>query len=141
MILRILVAALLAVVLSGCGDKGPKMYPVSGTVKFDDGSIPTGEIRVIRFEPASFASGTPDPSTKAAQATINPDGTYKLSTVEADDGAREGDYKVTFTIRETYRGTDSVIDEKFTTAAKTPHSATVKAGGDNRFDFVIEKKK
>jgi major membrane immunogen (membrane-anchored lipoprotein) len=141
MILRILAVVLLTVVLSGCSKSGPKMYPVSGNVKFDDGTIPTGEIRVIRFEPAAFATGKPDPMTKAAQATINPDGTYKLSTLDVDDGAREGDYKVTFTIRETYRGTDSAVADKFTTAEKTPLSASVKPGGDNHFDFVIEKKK
>src|SRR5207248_8852791 len=30
--------------VAGCGDSGPKMYPVSGTVTFDDQPIPEGDI-------------------------------------------------------------------------------------------------
>src|SRR5690606_7322973 len=41
----------------GCGPKKPEMYKVTGTVKYADGTVPQGEVRIIRFEPESFASG------------------------------------------------------------------------------------
>jgi hypothetical protein len=42
--------------LSGCGDRGPKLYRVSGTVTYDGQPIPDGE---IRFSPLS-GQGRPD---------------------------------------------------------------------------------
>lgn len=130
----------LAIVGSiGCGPKKPEMYKVTGTVKYADGTVPQGEVRIIRFEPESFASGRAEIGTKTAQADIQPDGTFQLSTVDPNDGAFPGNYKVTFTIRGSYTGGESGVHPKYTTAATTPHSATVGKGQKNHFDFVIEK--
>lgn len=128
--------------VAGCSEPGPTRVKVSGTVKYSDGSIPTGEVRTIRFEPASLATGAADPKTKAASGTIESDGTFRLSTVDPNDGAFPGDYKVTFTIKQTYSGdNDMLVAPEFMTASTTPLSATVKLGETNKFDFTIEKKK
>lgn len=48
--------------LAGCGPAGPKVYPISGTVTYEDGSIPQGEIVEVQFTPIS-------PAQKASPAT------------------------------------------------------------------------
>ena len=49
-------AAAAVVAVSGCGDKGPKMYKVSGTVKYTDGTPVRGGVEggraAISFAPA-----------------------------------------------------------------------------------------
>lgn len=125
----------------GCGGaSGPKRVPVSGTVKYEDGSIPTGAVTTIRFEPATGAAAA-DPTTKAASGTIGPDGTYQLTTVEENDGAFPGDYKVTFTIKKEYATSEMLVAPEYTQAATTPHSATVTLEGENKFDFTIKPRK
>lgn len=126
---------LLAIVLlAGCGGK-PGLHPVSGKVTFKGGKLPPAEIAIIRFEPVTGT--TAEGETKGASGDIQPDGTYQLTTLDRNDGAYAGDYKVSFTIVKTYQGQEPLIDKKFTTAASTPHSATVTAGGANRFDFEV----
>jgi len=68
-------AALLAVVLAGCG--GERVYPLSGTVTYQGKPVPTGN---IVFEPDA-AAGNKGP---AAFATIK-DGHY-----DTRDGASRG---------------------------------------------------
>ena len=135
---------LCSVVLStsfGCGGTtGPKRVPVSGTVKYEDGSIPTGAVTAIRFEPARGGNAA-DPNTKAASGTIQPDGSYQLTTVEENDGAFPGEYKVTFSVMKDYGDNISLVAQEFTNAATTPHSATVTLDGENKFDFTIKPRK
>ena len=137
-----LVAALLLLApLVGCGPDGPKRYQVHGKVTFSDGSVPSGGIRLIRFEPASFAEGKAMPGTKTAQADINDDGTYRLSTVDEFDGVLPGDYKVTFTIRTSYIDGRSGLDPKFESARTTPLNVTIGPDSEEEMNFTIERAK
>jgi hypothetical protein len=122
--------------LSGCGPKGPVRVKVTGTVKYSDGTIPTGEVSVIRFEPVNMG-----PGTKAASSGINPtDGSYSLTTMDPNYGAFPGEYKVTFTVKAKYDATSpNMVAPQYASAATTPLSATVKVGEKNDFPFVIEK--
>lgn len=43
-----LVSSLVISLMCGCGESGPKMYDLSGTVRYDGASLPLGH---IRFEP------------------------------------------------------------------------------------------
>jgi hypothetical protein len=129
----LLIVGLLAT--AGCGPKGPVRVKVSGKVKYKDGSIPTGEVAVIRFEPVN-----PGPGSKAASSGINPDGTYSLTTMDPNDGAFPGDYKVTFTVKAKYDATSpNMVAPQYATAATTPLNATVKVGDKNEHNFEIEK--
>lgn len=125
----------------GCGPKGRELVPVTGTVKYSDGSPPQGEVMVVRFEPLSLASGgAPDPLSKAASGAIQSDGSFKLQTINPGDGAFPGDYKVTFTIKAKYTAeSPSLVAQQFTSGATSPLSATVKSGESKSYDFVIEK--
>ena len=119
----------------GCSDARPGLAPVSGKVTYADGSVPTGEVATIRFEPAGDLNAK---NVQPASGTIQPDGTFNLMTHKPDDGALVGDYKVTFVIYKTYKGREPVLAKMFTDRATTPHSATVKPG-KNYFEFSVGK--
>ena len=74
-----MVALLLA--LTGCGNG---LYPVRGTVTYDDGS-PVSQGMVV-FENAD--------GTTMARGQIQSDGSYQLSTQSPNDGLKPGRYKV-----------------------------------------------
>ena len=131
---RLFFACLFALILTGCNSTG--IYPVSGKVTFADGPLPAAEVAIIRFEPVQ--GSTKEGQFKVASGRLAPDGSYKLTTLQPDDGAFVGDYKVTFTIRKEYMGQGTLIDTKFNSADTTPHSAKVKAGA-NKFDFEVTR--
>ncbi len=123
-------------VLSGCGGGDSGTVKVSGTVKYADGTIPAGEIAVIRFEPA-----TPGPKAKAASGDIKPDGSFVLTTMMPGDGAFPGEYKVTLSVFDKYAPPrKELVAEAFTKPATTTLTANVQKSGD-KFDFVVEKAK
>lgn len=125
---------------AGCGDSGRERVKVAGKVKYSDGTIPQGEVCVIRFEPASLATGQADAMTKAASGTIQADGSYQLTTVDPNDGVFPGDYKVTFTIKAKYDGASpNLVAPQFATAATSPLSVSVQSGDTKPLDFVIDK--
>jgi hypothetical protein len=132
----LLVAAVVGLLgLPGCGPKGPVRAKVSGTVKYKDGTIPQGEVAVIRFEPVNMG-----PGTKAASGGIQPDGSFQLTTMDPNDGAFPGDYKVCFTVKAKYDATSpNMVAPQYGAGATTPLTATVKAGEKNHFEYVIEK--
>lgn len=125
----------------GCEKSGRTLLPVSGKVTYSDGSAPQGETRTIHFEPASQSTGQIDVMSKGAHGNLADDGTYTLMTVDPNDGALPGDYKVTFTIKKSYTGDakDTLVAAKYMSIQTTPHAASVQQGQANKFDFVIEK--
>ena len=131
---RFIGRAIVLALFLGCGPAGPKVYPVTGTVKYEDGSIPTGEIVEVHFTPTEK-----NPKSHPATGAISATGKYLLSSFAAEDGAMEGEYKVTFNILKSYIGTVSNLSPEFTRADQTPYTKTVKPGR-NAFDFVVKKK-
>jgi hypothetical protein len=127
-------AFVIVIVLAGCGDRGPTYVPVTGTVKFSDGTVPKGTIASITFQPVA---GTPD--TKAASGTITADGSFTLTTVQPGDGARPGDYVATLRVTDGYPVGKSLVAERFTNPGNSPLKATVSEDGENHFDFVVER--
>ena len=74
----LLIVCLCTLLFSGCGDK----VGVKGTVKFTDGTpLTTGEVQFL----------TP---TYVASGTIQPDGTYVISSLKEGDGIPKGKYGV-----------------------------------------------
>lgn len=120
----------------GCGG-APGLQPVTGKVTFPDGQIPQGEVAVVRFEPIEGTQA--EGQSKAGSGNIQPDGTFKLMTIQKDDGAFVGEYKVCFTFLKTYVGRESQVDAKYTTQKTTPHTAKVTQGGKNHFEFEVTK--
>jgi hypothetical protein len=124
---------LLALILTGCG-RGDPHVPVTGTVKFADGSIPKADIASITFQPA--AGG---PGTKGASSLIAEDGSFSLRTVKPGDGALPGDYLVTVHVTDGYPRGKSLVADVYTKPDTTPLKATVDASKKNHFDFVVER--
>jgi hypothetical protein len=71
----------------GCGESGPRLYPVSGTVRFDGKPLP--QVGVSFFADASKGND----SGHIAAAAADVDGRFTLSTV-GEFGAPPGWYKV-----------------------------------------------
>jgi hypothetical protein len=78
--------AIAAVLLSGCGEAEPVLYPLQGKVTYRGQPTPQAE---VVFHP-QFEG--PD---WMPVATVNDDGTFLASTKAPGDGALAGRYKVT----------------------------------------------
>lgn len=124
----------LAISMLGCG-KGREYVPVTGTVKYADGTVPKGFERYVTFQPNPGG-----PGTKGASSLIADDGTFSLRTLRPGDGARPGDYAVTVHVVDAERDGKPVVAQKFLSAKETPLKATVAASGKNHFDFIVEKR-
>jgi hypothetical protein len=120
---------LATLLLVGCGGDA-KMLPVSGTVKYADGSIPKGETARVVFQPSD--DGRP------ATGTIGDDGAFEMMTETPGDGALPGNYKVVLEIWKSYRDQESVVPEEYGDAATTPLEATVDAD-HTHFEFTVER--
>ena len=81
---------MLAATLSGCGSDTMDTASVSGKVTYNGAPVPGGG---LTFSPIGDGGGT---TGKPASATINPDGTYTLTTYEEGDGAVVGKHNVSF---------------------------------------------
>ena len=121
------------VALSGCGESSPYV-PASGIVKFDDGTVPQGDVPMISFHPKK--SG---PDTKGAQGTIEPDGSFELHSEKRGDGVRPGEYAVTVQAMVGYPQGKSVVSLEYTHPRESPLTAEVKASGENKFEFTVKK--
>ncbi|MEA1951991.1 MAG: hypothetical protein U9N87_11440 [Planctomycetota bacterium] len=60
----------LTVPLTGCGDSGPKKYPVSGKVTYQGKALPLGSVRFV-----------PESGPPSLPAAIGGDGAFQLETV------------------------------------------------------------
>jgi hypothetical protein len=128
------IGALFCAACIGCGKANPYL-PVSGTVKFDDGTVPQGEISSITFQPK--ANG---PGFKGAQSTIEPDGSFQLGSERPGDGAKPGEYYVTIHVNLGYPDNKSVVPLKYANPQSSTLTAEITPDGENHFEFVIEKK-
>lgn len=80
--------------VSGCADLGPRLYPVSGKVQ-----VSGQDITVLEGSAIEVMSNT-DNNIRAA-GTINADGSFILETLQMgrmQKGAREGDFKARIVI-------------------------------------------
>ena len=128
----------LQLVVSGCSNGPLELVPVSGSVKYSDGTIPEGAVRVVRFEPVADAEGTTSP--RAAAGYLNADGSFELMTMRPRDGAVPGDYKPALLFWKSADTRETVIPPAYCKAATTPLATmSVRSGGHNHFDLVIER--
>jgi Carboxypeptidase regulatory-like domain len=141
--------------ISGCGNPGIGTVPVTGTVKADGQPI---EGATVIF--------SPNGGGRAASGITDAQGKYKLTTVEAGDGALPGSYKIAVTKFENAadnipltadpndsKSMDSIyskVNTKAVTKSKnhiaamyqnplgSGLTAEVKDSGPNNFDFEVK---
>jgi hypothetical protein len=142
-----LAALALVPVLIGCGGTGP--VKVSGTVTLNGEPV---EGALVQFVPAKDGG-------RPATAVTGPDGGFSLTTIENQDGALPGDYKVVITykppvesgpaqsteqgMREIMKLQEKakkvkpkyVIPPAYSDASKTPLTQSVPTNGPVKFDI------
>jgi hypothetical protein len=122
--------------VAGCGDPEGRVQ-VTGSVKFEDGTIPKGATTgTLRSEPE-------DPNIRPAQGMIDPaTGEYSLFTVKPGDGAFPGKYKVTIRVDTTYPPKPNfagiIVPLEYLSPETTPLSAEI--NGQRRFDFTVPRR-
>ncbi len=130
------VALPLVLVAAGCGGDGVggPLIKVTGTVKFEDGSIPQGDYSAqVSFEPVEFG-----PGTQVAQGDIDPQtGAFTLLT-KNEEGAIAGKYIVLVQVFDGYPDQKLAVPEQYTIREASPLRETVSAT-KTTFDFSIEK--
>lgn len=130
----------LAVLLAGCsgGDGRVAVYPVKGKVTVA-GEVPEGAL--IVFYPAE-GGGEKElrPSAKVRQ-----DGSFSLTTYEADDGAPSGEYTATIQWNklvkkgQDYVGGPNVVPKEYASRDTSRWKIKVAAGPNELPPFEIKK--
>ena len=85
-IFRLAIWVTLIAVFVGCSSKEPT-YPVKGKVVYKDDGSPAGQGVAVMFE------STKKPFTRAI-GEIQPDGSFVLTTDRPDNGAMQGEHRV-----------------------------------------------
>ena len=130
--------AVACMLIAGCSEKKYKTYPVTGVVKFEDGSV----AKAGRVE---FYSREYD---LTARATISADGTFVIGTETAHDGAVEGEHQVLIMqmvwpsqTGVTVHDHGAHIDESYASFRSSGLTFHVEAKRDNFAEFVVRKQK
>lgn len=125
------VAGLL--VVNGCAGGEARPVPVRGAVHFHDGTVPRGEIAIIRLEPL-VAGGRP------AFGDIHEDGSFELSTVGGTKGVLPGKYKVTLKVSKTYeRPHVSVVAAKYDRAETSDIEVEVSSANQDPLEIKVDR--
>jgi 3',5'-cyclic AMP phosphodiesterase CpdA len=111
-------------------------HPVRGQVFFDGCPPPGAYIVFTAVDPK-------DKRITRADALVEPDGSFTLSTYTANDGAPAGEYVVTVVWRKPFLSADgkpgpNLLPERYSRAESSGLKATVKAG-TNTFTFDLTK--
>lgn len=139
---RHLLLALTWLVCAGC-DRLPDTVSVSGTVSYNDTPLNFG---TVTFLPV--AGGQP------ARATIQPDGSYQLSTYGEKDGAVPGSHRVRIMCTTAQDPSNPqevgphdlmagnlLIPRRYTQFGSSRLTAEVTLEGENNFDFKLTGKR
>ncbi|MBI1832983.1 MAG: metallophosphoesterase [Planctomycetes bacterium] len=86
----------------------------------------------------TFTGDKGDAKGMSANGLVEADGSFKLSTYKAFDGAPAGEYRVAVTWRASGKTGPSLLPARYTTAAKSGLTAIIKTGTN---EIVLELKK
>ena len=86
---RYFAGALLVLMLAGCGKAGPRRAPVVGTIQFQGQPVVAATVNFVPL----------DRRMRAASATTDDAGTYRLQTIGMGPGAILGTHQVSVILR------------------------------------------
>ena len=121
----------------GCGSAKPEVAPVTGRVIYEGKPLKFGQ---VFFHPNAGTQG---------RGTIQPDGTFTISTYSDQDGAQIAVHKVRVTCYEAQDpqaeprsfaegNGESLIPEKYTSLVTTDLNDIEVKEGKNTFEFVLK---
>ena len=127
--------ALAALTAASCGGGGPNLFPVKGSVLYQD--KPAVGATVV-FQPLNSTSESLMPS-----GVVGADGTFTLKTPPHGDGAPAGEYVVLVTLfppnaRE-MQNPQSLLPAWFGSPTDSPLRATVTSGNNQLEPFRLTK--
>jgi hypothetical protein len=149
-IARLLSLSAIALIpaMTGCGSGRVATYPVTGSVRFDDGEP-------VRFGVIEFR---PDSGGTSARAQLGRDGSFILGTYAVDDGAAEGSYRVIVVQHfnmpprasraqmpsehaehAANSHANARVATEFTDYSASSLRANVQPHSENEFDFVVKR--
>lgn len=124
--LQLMLVSILALTLCSCSGKpefSKERYPVRGEVYVD--GKPAARLSVTLHDVKGFDEQAP----AMPQAVTKQDGTFAISTFEAEDGAPAGEYKATFVWgRPQGLGIDTSVDKlkgRYSDPEKSEYKVTV----------------
>ena len=123
------------IIATGCGSKVTSVYPVSGKVLLGEKAVANA---TVVFHPIDPAERSP-----RFRATTGADGTFVIASVEGQNGAPEGAYRVT--VEQWLAGTrnddgpSNRLPAKYAKPESSGLSATVVAGSNQLSPFVLKK--
>lgn len=134
---------LLLIFAIGCGSKavGPTTFPVTGVVTLAGAPV---EDALLEFVPSS-----PDLGIAGAQASTDSAGAFTVKIAldmgkTSKEGLPAGDYRVAITKlvlppgqTTTIKPPQNTLPPKYATVESTPLTVTVKAEGENHFEFPL----
>ena len=125
---RCLICVALIAAVTGCSRSNLDVAPVHGKVTIDGKSLFQGK---VMFAPV--AKGDSVHPGKPAWGNIQPDGTFRLTTLKQDDGAIVGEHWVTII------NSDEKLPAGVPFFARliVPKKATIVAGTDNEINFAF----
>ena len=136
-----LFSVLLLMVSAGCGNPPAKVYPatspVSGSLLVD--GVPAIRARIV-FHPV--APG-PDGKVHGPSASTDDNGSFRLTTFSAYDGAPPGEYKVTIVAEWVDQkgvdvGVPDLLKGRYRDPKTTPLTITVKEGENDLEQFDLK---
>ena len=135
------IVCVIAVGCSSSSDSPYELAPVTGTVKFKDGTVPQGTITSISFHPINVKQQGKF-KVNTAGGNLDEDGNFELKT-DGEEGAVVGRHKVVIKIIRKYpppvnERNKPVIHPKYEDKSTTPLEVDVKSGKNH---FTLEVKK
>jgi hypothetical protein len=121
------------IALAGCGDSGPRLTRVTGTVTYKGSPVRDGNISFV-----------PEDGAEGAGGTLDAQGRYTLSTVKTGDGIRAGTYKVRVAAYQSPplmndpNSGKPAVPRKYFDAQTSDLTATVREGADQVLDFELK---
>lgn len=133
----------LAAILAGCGadDGRVPVYPAGGKVTVA-GEIPEGALVVLY--PAKKGEGEGEGLRPSGR--VKPDGTFRLTTYDADDGAPAGEYAATIQWNKLikqgadYKAGPNVVPAEYAAAESSPWKIKVSEAPNELEPLDIKKK-